>query len=152
LQPGRSTLVSYLYHQRGATRLELSRVSRLSSATVSNVISGLIADGMVREAGSEQTEGGGRPRALLEVRPEFGNVIGVDIGETHIQVGLFDWTLATKATATYSIRDRRLTPESVVRRVLTGINKVIADSEIQAGSLLGVGVGVPGAVQASPRG
>lgn len=147
----RSTLVSYLYHQQGASRVELTRASGLSSATVSNVVSALIADGMVREAGSEDSEGG-RPRALLEVRPEFGDVIGVDIGETHIQVGLFDWTLRTKATATYPVDDRRLTPASVVRRVLNGVDKVIADGGVEAGGLLGVGVGVPGAVQASARG
>ena len=147
----RSTLVSYLYHQQGASRVELTRASGLSSATVSNVVSGLIGDGMVREAGSEESEGG-RPRALLEVRPEFGDVIGVDIGETHIQVGLFDWTLRTKATATYPVTDRRLTPASVVRRVLNGVDKVVADGGVEAGSLLGVGVGVPGAVQPSARG
>jgi predicted NBD/HSP70 family sugar kinase len=120
------------------------RASGLSSATVSNVISDLISDGMVAEAGSVDSDGG-RPRTLLRVRPEFGHVVGVDIGETHVQVGLFDCTLNTLGTATYPIAGTKLDPPEIAQLVTKGINAVTAD--IDRASLLGIGVGVPGAVQ-----
>lgn len=120
--------------------------SGLSSATVSNVISDLIADGVVVEAGSVESDGG-RPRTLLQVRPDYGHVVGVDIGETHIEVGLFDCTLATITTATYPIAATGLDPEQVARLVLTGIDAVVATPGVDSSSLLGIGVGVPGAVQ-----
>lgn len=142
----RAALLSHIYHHGTASRLELMQASGLSSGSVSNVVSDLVNDGMVAEVGSEDSDGG-RPRALLRVRPEFGNVVGVDIGETHIQVGLFDWTLNRVATTTFAIAETSLEPESVARMVIAGIGKVTAEAGVDPGGLLGVGVGVPGAVQ-----
>lgn len=119
------------------------QASGLSSATVSNVISDLINDGMVAEAGSVDSDGG-RPRTLLRVRSEYGSVVGVDIGETHVQVGLFDCTLNTLDTATYPLGGTELDPDRVVELVTRGITAVTAS--LGPVSLLGVGVGVPGAV------
>lgn len=137
----RSALLSRLYLQGRGSRLELVASSGLSSSTVSNVISDLIADGVVEEAGSAESEGG-RPRTVLQVRRDYGHVIGVDIGETHIEVGLFDCTLNTVATATYPIAGN-LDPAHVAELILTGIAEVSANPV----SIMGVGVGVPGAVE-----
>lgn len=120
--------------------------SGLSSATVSNVVSDLVNDGLVAEAGSVDSDGG-RPRTLLQVSPDFGQVVGVDIGETHIQVGLFDCTLNTIATATHPIAATELVPESVAGLVLDGIDEVLAKQHLDPAAVLGIGVGVPGAVQ-----
>jgi predicted NBD/HSP70 family sugar kinase len=142
----RSALLSRLYLQGSGNRNELTRLSGLSSATVSNVVSDLIADGLVTEAGSESSDGG-RPRTVLRVRPEYGQVIGVDIGETHIRIGLFDWSLTMLATAVYAIADTRLDPELVARLVIQGVAEVTTEAGVDPRELLGVGVGVPGAVQ-----
>lgn len=141
----RSALLSYLYLHGPGSRLELMHASGLSSATVSNVVSDLVNDGLVMEAGSVESDGG-RPRTLLQVRPEFGQVVGVDIGETHLQVGLFDCALATIATTTYPIAETRLDPELVARLVFDGIEEVTKKAGVAPESLVGVGVGVPGAV------
>lgn len=138
----RSALLSRLYLHGPRSRLELMRASGLSSATVSNVISDLINDGMVTEAGSVDSDGG-RPRTLLRVRPDYAQVVGVDVGETHVQVGLFDCTLSTLALATYPIE--ALEPEPVAALVADGIATVTADTD--PAQLLGIGVGVPGAVR-----
>src|SRR3954468_16968345 len=113
----RSALLSRLYLNGPGSRLELMRASGLSSATVSNVISDLITDGMVTEAGSVDSDGG-RPRTLLRVRQDYAQVVGVDIGETHVQVGLFDCTLSTLTLATYPIADTRMQPELVAGLVI----------------------------------
>ncbi|MFC0439692.1 ROK family protein [Kutzneria buriramensis] len=137
----RSALLSRLYLQGRGSRLELVDQSGLSSSTVSNVISDLIADGVVEEAGSAESEGG-RPRTVLQIRRDYGHVIGVDIGETHIEVGLFDCTLNTVATATYPIAGN-LDPTHVAELILAGIAEVSANPV----SVMGIGVGVPGAVE-----
>lgn len=123
------------------------RASGLSSATVSNVISDLVSDGLVEGAGSVDSDGG-RPRTLLQVRPGYGQVIGVDVGETHLQVGLFDTALSTIATSTYPIAETHLDPDLVARLVFAGIDEVTSKAGVDAAGVLGVGVGVPGAVQA----
>ncbi|AHH94558.1 ROK family transcriptional regulator [Kutzneria albida] len=142
----RSALLTSLYLHGQRSRLELVGTSGLSSATVSNVISDLIADGVVVEAGSVESDGG-RPRTLLRVNPGHGHVVGVDIGETHIEVGLFDCTLDTVATATYPIASTGLEPAEVARLVRTGIDAVAATPGVDPARLLGIGVGVPGSVR-----
>jgi predicted NBD/HSP70 family sugar kinase len=145
----RSDLLSRLYLREAASRNDLARGSGLSAATVSNVVSDLINDGLVAEAGSVSSAGG-RPRSLLRVRPDFGHVVGVDIGETQVRVGLFDWTLAPVAEEARPIVADHLDPEPMAGQVVAGIVHVANRAGIALGDLLGVGVGVPGAVQADP--
>jgi len=121
--------------------------SGLSSATVSNVVSDLVSDGLVEEAGSIDSDGG-RPRTLLQVQPGYAQVIGVDVGETHLQVGLFDCALSTVETATYLIAETRLDPDLVARLVFAGVAEVTGKADVDPAGVLGVGVGVPGSVQA----
>ncbi|MEV6036824.1 ROK family transcriptional regulator [Nonomuraea sp. NPDC052116] len=139
----RSTLLSSLYVQGPLSRQDLIKESGLSSATVSNVVSDLINDGVVEEAGLVGSDGG-RPRTLIRVRGDFGRVVGVDIGETHVQIGLFDFTLDTITTATYPVAGTGLEPEAVARLVMAGIDQVTSEVGLDPAELLGVGVGVPG--------
>ncbi|SEG77293.1 Sugar kinase of the NBD/HSP70 family, may contain an N-terminal HTH domain [Actinacidiphila yanglinensis] len=141
----RTSVLTRLYLHGPASRFDLMRATGLSSATVSNVVTGLVGDGLVAEAGLLDSDGG-RPRTLLEVRPGFGQVAGVDIGETHVQVGLFDWTLDTLATATYPMDEGRPDPALLAGLVTAGIEEVTAKAGTDSAALLGVGVGVPGAV------
>ncbi|MGH9061435.1 MAG: sugar kinase, partial [Acidimicrobiales bacterium] len=71
----RAVLLSSLYLRGPVSRLELVAESGLSPATVTNVVAELIGDGVVAEAGSVESDGG-RPRTLLRVRPEYGQVVG----------------------------------------------------------------------------
>src|SRR5205085_1202046 len=121
------------------SRQELSEATGLSQASVSNVVRELLDEGIVIEAGSVESDGG-RPRVLLEMNPEYGYVIGVDIGETRVLVELFDLAMTERAKA-----DCRLNPSEhdvglVVEAVLKGVNAVVADSGIAPAAILGVGV------------
>src|SRR5215467_11473810 len=85
----RSVLLSKLFFDGPLSRLELSQLTGLSSATVSTVTGELIDDRLIAPAGQVDS-GGGRPRVLLRVDPAYGYVVGVDIGETGVRVELFD--------------------------------------------------------------
>lgn len=140
----RSDLLTRLYLGECANRNDLARSSGLSAATISNVVSDLIADGLVGENGS-QSSAGGRPRSLLRVLPDFGHVVGVDIGETEIRVGLFDWTLNPVAEEARPVDIPKVPPQEVADQILSEISAVTARAGIAVDSLLGVGIGVPGA-------
>ena len=92
----RSALLWPLYLGSYLSRLELSEMTGLSPASVSTVVRELLDEDILMEAGSVDSDGG-RPRVLLQMNPEYGYVIGVDIGETRVEVELFD--LAMKARA-----------------------------------------------------
>ncbi len=140
----RAALLSSLYLRGPASRLELVAESGLSPATVTNVIAELLGEGLVAEAGSVESDGG-RPRTMLRVNPGFGRVIGVDVGETHVCVGLFDYELETLATVDHPLRGTDLDPDEVARLATIGVEQVLAEG----GNVLGIGVGVPGAVRDS---
>lgn len=60
-------------------RVALAQLTGLSSGSVTNVTSALLGEGLISEVGLEESDGG-RPRVLLQVNPDFGGVIGVEVG------------------------------------------------------------------------
>jgi predicted NBD/HSP70 family sugar kinase len=138
----RAAALSRLYERGSASRQELAELTGLSSATVTNVVTELLADGLVVEAGSVSSAGG-RPRGILRVATENLRFAGVDIGETEIRVGLFDGALNPLEMTSRTPGDD-LAPGHVVSLVTDAIAEVRAEGD--GVPLLGVGVGVPGAV------
>lgn len=119
----RATLLRHLYFEGPLSRQELGPVTRLSSATVSNVTSELLAEGALEEAGSVGSDGG-RPRTLLRVAPGAGTLIGVDVGETRVRVELFDLALTERARVEYPLSDGGHDLPHVVRLIAEGLRVV----------------------------
>ncbi|WP_441247658.1 ROK family transcriptional regulator [Kitasatospora sp. McL0602] len=142
----RSTLLRRLYFEGRTSRQQLGHATGLSAGSISNVIGELIADGVVEEAGSVDSAGG-RPRILLQVNPGSGYLVGVDVGETQVRVGLFDLTLTELAARDQPLSDHGHDVDHVVRLILTGLAEVLAETGTDRASVLGVGVGVPGIVE-----
>ncbi|MEU6546918.1 ROK family transcriptional regulator [Streptomyces sp. NPDC046859] len=145
----RTAVLQRLYFDGPLSRFELGPATGLSSGSVSNVVAELIGDGLVEEAGSVDSDGG-RPRILLRVAPGSGHMIGVDVGETRVRVGLFDLTLTELARAERPLEQQRYEVDGIVRHVRDGIAEVLAGAGIGPGRLLGVGIGVPGIVERTP--
>ena len=132
------------------TRQEIGADAGLSPATVSNLVADLLAEGVIAEVGLEDSNGG-RPRGLLQANPEYGYVIGVDVGESAFLVELFDLGLTMRArhlsaTDMPVAETSALDPHDAVTHVANGIRSVIAQAEVDERSILGVGVAVPGLV------
>jgi predicted NBD/HSP70 family sugar kinase len=144
----RSVLLSSIYLDAPLSRHELTQMTSLSPATVSTLVGEFLDEGLVEEAGSVESDGG-RPRVLLRVAPGFAHVIGVDVGETRITVELFDLSLAPVGKADYPAV---LTPETMIRHVLDGVESVLAQSGVDGDRVLGMGVAVPGVVDQGPDG
>jgi predicted NBD/HSP70 family sugar kinase len=147
----RAAVLWSLYLSQPRSRHELSAATGLSAASVTNVIRELIDEGIVIETGLEESDGG-RPRAILAMNPEYGYVIGVDIGETRTRVELFDLTMTERARAEYPL-DRTAEHDVgvVVEQIVSGVNTVIADSGVDSSAILGVGIGVPGIIEREPE-
>jgi len=147
----RAAVLWSLYLEQSRSRQELSAATGLSPASVTNVIRELIDEGIVIETGLVESDGG-RPRAMLGMNPEYGYVIGVDIGETRTRVELFDLTMAERAKAEYPLDQAAQHDVAVVvGQIASGLAKVIADSGIDKGAVLGVGIGVPGIIERGPE-
>ncbi|MFI0801439.1 ROK family protein [Amycolatopsis lurida] len=142
----RSLLLSKLYFDGPLSRHELSGLTGLSAATVSNVTAELGEERLIIEAGLVESDGG-RPRVLLRVDPAYGHVAGVDIGETGVKVELFDLTMNRLATVEHPLASPRPDAAAAVTQVASGLREVITEAGIDEATVLGVGVGVPGTVE-----
>jgi predicted NBD/HSP70 family sugar kinase len=152
----RTAVLQRLYFDGPLSRFSLGPVTGLSSGSVSNVVSELVAEGLVEEAGSVDSAGG-RPRTLLRISAHSGYMIGVDVGETRVRIELFDLALTELARverplATDAVRRvDRYDVGVVVGHLREGIPEVLDRAGIPAERLLGVGIGVPGIVARSAQ-
>ena len=147
----RAAVLWSLYLGQPRSRQELGAATGLSAASVTNVIRELIDEGIVIETGLAESDGG-RPRAMLAMNPEYGYVIGVDIGETRTRIELFDLTMTERASAEYPLEAAaEHDVDVVVGQIVAGLAAVLADSGIDSGAVLGVGVGVPGIIERGPE-
>jgi predicted NBD/HSP70 family sugar kinase len=145
----RSLLLSKLYFDGPLSRHELSQLTGLSAATVSNVTAELGEERLITEAGQVESDGG-RPRVLLRVDPAYGHVAGVDIGETGVKVELFDLAMNRLATVEHPL-PAAPDPATAVEQVTSGLREVFASAGIDDSAVLGVGIGVPGTVEQGER-
>lgn len=131
---------------RGAmTRAELAAELRVSSATITQVTKDLIARGMVTEL-PQIASGGGRPARPLGLVSAAGALLGVKITANHLAVvvaGLDGEVRDTRTVAFDASRPDAL--DAAARELQT----IIASS---AHPILGVGVGIPGAVDSLESG
>lgn len=142
----RARALAAVYLNGPMTRQEIGRTASVSPATVSNLVGELLDQGVIVEAGAEDSEGG-RPRALLRVNPDFGYVVGVDVGETAVLVELFDLAMQVRASHTATPPLARLDAETAAAQVLEGLDLVVEESGVDPAAIFGVGVGVPGLVE-----
>ncbi len=145
----RSRVLSKLFFDGPLSRQELTQLTGLSAGTVSNVTGELVEERLVVEAGLVDSDGG-RPRVLLRVDPGYGQVVGVDVGETGVKVELFDLTMDRLAAVEHPLRSPRPDPAAVVAQIASGLREVLSQASVKEESVLGVGVGVPGTVEQGP--
>ncbi|GAA4199172.1 ROK family transcriptional regulator [Streptosporangium oxazolinicum] len=145
----RSVVLWTLYFANELSRHDLAQLTGLSAATVSNVIGDLIADGIVVETGSVDSDGG-RPRIMLRVDPSYGYVVGVGVGETRVRVELYDLAMQERARKEFALDPSHHEPAVVARHILDGLEAVLSDAGATESEVLGMGLGVPGVAEQGP--
>lgn len=69
------------------SRMELSKMSKLSKMTITAIVNEYIEQGIIQECG-ESNSSGGRRAKLLEIPRESLLTLGIYIGREHLQVGI----------------------------------------------------------------
>jgi predicted NBD/HSP70 family sugar kinase len=128
------------------SRSEVGAATGLSAATVTNVMNELIAEGSVHEGGYLDSDGG-RRRAIVAIAADAALVVGADVGETRIQVEVFDLGLTRLASRAYPIKGRRIDVAEAADAVVAQVVSMLAELGTDTGRVLGLGVGVPGIVE-----
>ncbi len=145
LRLSREAVIQLLAENGPLTRAELARRIGVSRAAVSMTVTRLIRDGLV----VERTEAVARDQGVLGVpltlNPLAGGAVGVDFAHQSLRVVIAD--LAHRVLAEDS-RELGLDHDAREAMDLAAalVGELLARSGLQASAVLGVGVGVPGAV------
>lgn len=151
-----ATALDLRQHNRGAvlrsiltvgetTRTRIAESCKLSSATVTNVVTDLIGDGLVAEGGSLPSSGG-RPTARLSVVPSAAYVIGADVGEHGVTVELFDFALQRVDRVFERVRTRSTRPGRIADTASVALQQIREANRDCEPNLIGLGLGLPGLV------
>jgi predicted NBD/HSP70 family sugar kinase len=127
------------------TRAELAVALRVSSASITQVGKDLIARGMVLELG-QLASGGGRPARPLALVGSAGRIVGVKVTASHLAVVAAKLDGEAQLTRTVPFDVSRPDALDLAAGSLREILKEVD------GPVLGVGVGLPGAVDSLESG
>ena len=98
----RQTIVNSLLEHNGLSRVEIAQITQLAPSTVSALVTELLAEGVLVEAGSVGTAG--RSRTALTVNPACGCMAVIEISRRETCVTWFDMLLQPIGTDVISHR------------------------------------------------
>jgi predicted NBD/HSP70 family sugar kinase len=141
-------IVLNLVRQAGPiSRAELARRSNLSRSTVSSIIAPLLEANIVCEVGAGDSQGGRRP-IMIEFNYQSAFVIGVELGTETLTVLLTDLA-ANVLRSVQAPTEIAAGPAACIPQVAALIERTAVAAGIAPSAILGVGVGVPGPLEAA---
>lgn len=150
------TLVLNLIKTGPISRAQIATESGLSAATVSNLTSEFMEEGLVRESGVVETSRG-RPPVMLSLNSSARFVVGVKVMPgslvavvTDLDADVVAHRVADEFETSVGVGGEiERTPLEVVEQVAELVNAVIQDAGIDRSDLLGVGLGLAGIVDSN---
>jgi predicted NBD/HSP70 family sugar kinase len=141
-QSNQQRIIQNLLSNGPSTQAELSRQTGLSTATISNIVTSMVARGIVT---TERVTSSGRRAVSVSLSGHGAVSVGVDIGRTHVRL------------VVASIGYRVLAEDSVslplgheANMALDVVSGLLTSTLVRAGigptSVLGVGIGIPGPI------
>lgn len=86
-RPLANTILQLIWRERQISRADIARHFELARSTVSEIMTSLLATGLVAEAGPGESRGGRRP-IVLEFQDDACVLLGVEVGAAHVGVAL----------------------------------------------------------------
>jgi predicted NBD/HSP70 family sugar kinase len=108
------------------SRAKVSAETGLNPSTVSSLVTDLIEWGLVREVGIEQDGSVGRPGRSLELNPDGGAALGIEIGDDGIGVLAIDLARTVRYRAFISQENGDRDPVEVIRQTAQLASEALA--------------------------
>jgi glucokinase-like ROK family protein len=128
----------------GISRTDLAEEMGLTRAAVSLIVNDLIENDVILEAESRAIPNG-RPPVVLEINPKRGLVAAVDMGATHVNIALADFSakIVEEISLPFDIKQG---PQKCLAEVKRVLQELLDRYGISISEIMAVGVGVPGPV------
>ncbi|MGE7920124.1 ROK family protein [Viridibacillus sp. NPDC093762] len=126
------------------SRIQLSKVTKMSPTSITRIVQELQEEGFVRESLIESTSIGRKP-TLLELCPDVLYTVGVELDRRIVRVGLVDFLgefVDFKVFQRKSQESYRETLNNIHEKTL----QIINENQIEMKKVIGLGVGLPGSI------
>jgi glucokinase-like ROK family protein len=139
-----SLALRYIHNEAPVSRSQIAQATGMNKSTVSSLVDDLLNRQLVHETGFNSV-GTGRPATLLEINPQAGGIIGIELGVNFIAIVLTDFTanILWRQLENVAPSDAQ---EKTIARILDLTNKAIDMCKDHGLYLLGLGISVPGTV------
>lgn len=144
-QRNRSQALRSIILSGQTSRAELARECGISVASVTNLVSELMDEGLVVEAGSVASSGG-RPVTLLAPNPFGAYFLGADVGERGVAVELFDLSM-TRVDREFRGGREEERIEAISQDLDEALDALRERNPDAWPRLVGIGLGLPGIVE-----
>ncbi len=144
-QRNRSSIYQLLRRHEALSRQDIVSELQLSLPTVTQNLTELLQEGLIKESGTIGNTGGRRAKAFSTVS-DAGTAIGVDITRNHITAVAVDLKGTVVAQTKNKITFER--SKSYYRQLGDIVEETISVGKLDRKKVLGVGIGVPGLITA----
>lgn len=131
----------------GLSRVEITRHTRLSAQTTSNITRRLLDEDLIQE-GERIPSAAGKPRTLLTLNPSGRFALGIHLDPQQVTYVVLDFTgtVVSQQIVPLSAGEE---PTDVITTMVATLNALIADSGIKRSRIGGLGIATPGPVDTS---
>ncbi|RYF19470.1 MAG: ROK family transcriptional regulator [Flavobacteriales bacterium] len=140
----KKAIIAYFSKNGNCTIADLCAELGLSTPKINNILSELIAEGLVKDFGKLQSRGGRKPN-IYGLVMESGYFLGVDVKKSHINIGLTDLQknlVHEQSNIAYSLNNS----EESLNKLCELINNFIKESPIKREKILGAGLNLSGRI------
>ena len=129
-----------IYDRGPISRAEVARTTGLTRTTVSDLVAGLLRDGLTSEMGRGPSTGGKAP-ILLEVIDDARHLIGLDLGEKVFRGAIVDLRGEIVESISVPVEDRD--GQEALDRVFGLVERLLS---VATRPILGIGIGTAGLI------
>ncbi|MBC7724283.1 MAG: ROK family transcriptional regulator [Burkholderiaceae bacterium] len=138
----RALVLQMLYTEGGQSRADLARGTGLTRVTISELVAGLVAEGLVVETGQRGEVRPGKPATLLDIDRGAFQIVGVDLSDHRSFRGAV-LDLDGRILSDIDLPLDMQAGEAAVDLVLSLVQGLL---DLATAPVLGIGIGSPGIV------
>jgi N-acetylglucosamine repressor len=141
----RELVLKTIYNNKPIPRSAIAKITGLTPASITKIIDEFLNMGLVVEIGNDLSDIGRKP-ILIDINKDNFYIIGLYIARNSIS-GIIT-NLNAEIIEKIQYKNSHLSQTDVIDKVIDLINKLLINSKININKILGIGMAVPGPINA----
>lgn len=127
------------------SRVDITKATGLSQATVTGITASLIEEGLLLEKRPGESEGG-RPPILIALNPEAAYAVGVYLSISRIHVVIIDLEATILASYEMPLKKQNYAPDAIADKIVQAVQECMWQASFSRNQISGIGIVLPGLV------